>query len=149
MFPLSAQNNFYIILSSYGEGHVKKKSRESFISLVGFQPPKSGYLFGKFTAEQVLKSFSCRNIPCNPLFLDFLIVFYMFWKNQESWEPWSVGFWVNKNSKMQKNSAMFLSLTGQYGFTNNFEILNFIFSNIIPGGVSKISTSRNIKFKKL
>ena len=102
MFPLSAQNNFYIILSSYGEWHVKKKSRQSFISLVGFQPPKSGYLFGKFTAEQVLKSFSGRNIPCNPLFLDFLIVFYMFWKNQESWEPWLVGFWVNKNSKIQK-----------------------------------------------
>ena len=26
MFPLSAQNNFYITLSSYLEGHVKKKT---------------------------------------------------------------------------------------------------------------------------
>ena len=39
-FLLSAQDNFYIILGSYVEGHVKKKSSLNFMSLVGFQVSK-------------------------------------------------------------------------------------------------------------
>ena len=48
----------------------------------------------------------------------------------------------------------FTSLSGDYRFTNYLEILNFLFSNILPGGVStcylpssRVSTSRNIKLK--
>ena len=56
MFLLSAQNNFYSILSSYAEEHVKKNS-----SLLISRPPKSRWIFGKFNAEKVLKSSSGRN----------------------------------------------------------------------------------------
>ena len=45
-------------------------------------------------------------------------------------------------------------MSGDYRFTNYLEILNFLFSNILPGGVStcylpssRVSTSRNIKLK--
>ena len=37
MFPLSAQHDFYIILSSCVEGHVQKSSSQSFMSPVDFQ----------------------------------------------------------------------------------------------------------------
>ena len=37
MFLLSAQNNFYIILSSYVEGREQINSSQNFMSLVGFQ----------------------------------------------------------------------------------------------------------------
>ena len=40
MFLLSAQSNFYIVLSSYVEGHVEKNSGLNFLSSVGFQAPK-------------------------------------------------------------------------------------------------------------
>ena len=36
MFLLSVQTNFYIILSSYIEGHVKQNSSLNFMSFVGF-----------------------------------------------------------------------------------------------------------------
>ena len=49
MFLLSAQNNFYITLSSYVEGHVKKES-----SL------KSGCFLGDFFVELIWQSFSGR-----------------------------------------------------------------------------------------
>ena len=84
MFLLSAQNNFCVILSSYVEGHVKNNSNLNFISLVGFQTSKTGCFFGKFTAEQVLKSFSGRNNSLKPPFFGFLIVSYLVVKNQES-----------------------------------------------------------------
>ena len=37
MFLISAQNKFYVIMSSYVEKHVKKNSSLNFMSLVGFQ----------------------------------------------------------------------------------------------------------------
>ena len=66
MYLLSAQSDFYIILSSYVESHVKKNSSVNFMSSVGFRPPKSECFFGKFTAEQVFKSFSGRNNSLQP-----------------------------------------------------------------------------------
>ena len=48
MFLLSAQNNFYIILSSYVEGHVQKYSSLNFMYSVGFQVSKIQMLFQKF-----------------------------------------------------------------------------------------------------
>ena len=56
MFLFSVQNSFYIILSSYVVGRVKKKFESKCLRLVS-RPPKSERLFGKITAEQVLKYF--------------------------------------------------------------------------------------------
>ena len=61
MFLLSVQTNFYILLSSYVKGHMKKKSSLRFMYLVCFQVSKIWTLFGKFTLEIALKSFSGRN----------------------------------------------------------------------------------------
>ena len=65
MFLLSVQNNFSIILSLYVEGHVKKNSSLNF-TLFGWFPGLQNlnvffFVVEKFTAEQVLKSFSGRN----------------------------------------------------------------------------------------
>ena len=61
MFLLSVRNNFYIRLSSYVEEHVKKFMSEFHV--FGWFPSLQNLdvFFGKFTAEQVLKSFSGRN----------------------------------------------------------------------------------------
>ena len=67
MFLLSVQKNFYIILSLYVEWYVKKNSSLNFMSLVGFQ---ASYI-GKFTVEQVLKSFSGRINSLEPLVFGF------------------------------------------------------------------------------
>ena len=45
MFLLCAQNNFYIKMSSYVEGHVQKNSSLNFMSLVGFQASKIWMFF--------------------------------------------------------------------------------------------------------
>ena len=61
MFILSVQNNFYVILSSYVEAHVIKKSSLNFISPFGFQASKIWMFFGKIFVELVWQSFSGRN----------------------------------------------------------------------------------------
>ena len=71
MFLLSAQNNFYVIMSSYVEGHVKKNPSLNFLSLVGFQASKICKFFRKFTGEQVLKSFLSRNNSLKPPLVGF------------------------------------------------------------------------------
>ena len=55
MFLLSAQNNFYVTLSSYVEEHVKKSSSLNLMSSVGFQASKIWMFFWKtnFHAELV------------------------------------------------------------------------------------------------
>ena len=58
MFLLRAQNAMF---SSYVERQMKKKS-----SLVGFQASKTWMFFGKFTENQVLKSFSGRSNSLKP-----------------------------------------------------------------------------------
>ena len=45
MFLLSAQNNFYIILSSYVQRHVHNNSSLNFMSAVGFQASKIWMFF--------------------------------------------------------------------------------------------------------
>ena len=81
--------------------------------------------------------FQAEIIPRCPMFLDFLTVFHVVWKSQENCRSWLVGFWVSRHSKMPKISVnnFFQFLSSHYGFTNNFEILNFVFSNITPRGV--------------
>ena len=71
--------------------------------MVSFQASKICMFFsGKFTLMQVLKSFP---------FLDFVIVFHLVWKNQESWEVWldgSVTFFPNrKNLYVNFSSLIF------------------------------------------
>ena len=76
------------------------------------------YIFGWFPGLQNLyffkenllcskfgNYFPAEIIPKSPLFLDFLKVFHMVWKNQESGETWLVGFWVCRCWKMQSISA--------------------------------------------
>ena len=46
--------------------------------------------------------FQAEIIPWSPLFWDFLTVFHMVWKHQESCESWLVGFWDSRHSKMPK-----------------------------------------------
>ena len=55
MFLLSAQNNFYIILSSYVEGHVQKDSSLNFMSSVGFQASKMWMIFWKIYCKASLE----------------------------------------------------------------------------------------------
>ena len=146
MLLLSAWNDFYIILSSYVEGYVKKISRLNFMPLVGFQASKIWKFLLKVYSEASLQIIFRKNFfPRTPF--DFRTVFHMVWKNQESCESWLVGFWVSWHSKMQKrfaNSFSFAFLSCYYGFSNYFEILIFVFSNIMRIWVST-STSRNIK----
>ena len=76
--------------------------------------------------------------PWSPMFLNFLKVFHMLWKNQESYESWLIVFWVSMRSKIQKISTnnFFLFLSNHYGFTNYFKIIVFAFFSIIPKVVS-------------
>ena len=63
MFLLSAQNNFYIILSSYVEGHVKKKFKSAF-HVVGWFPGLQNV--DVFLENLLWKSFSSRNNSLEP-----------------------------------------------------------------------------------
>ena len=63
MLLLSAQNSFYIILSSYLEGHVQKNSSLNFMSLVGFQASKMWMFFWKFTCGGTLEIFQTQIVP--------------------------------------------------------------------------------------
>ena len=54
-------------MGSYVEGHVKKSSSLNFMSSVDFLASKICIFFGKFTAEQVMKSFLGRNNSLKPL----------------------------------------------------------------------------------
>ena len=58
----------------------------------------------------------------------------MSWKNQESWEPWLVGFCVKIGTQKWKKklpfSFLLLFLSHHFVFTNSV-ILNFVFANMI------------------
>ena len=72
--------------------------------------------------------FHAEIIPWSPMFLDFLTTFHMVWKNQQSFESWLVWLWVSRHLKTPKiKPTIFLFLSCHYGFTNYFEILNFLF----------------------
>ena len=48
---------------------------------------------------------------------------------------WVLVQWAFKNVKNVYQQYFFTFLSCHYGFTNNFDILNFLFPNIIPGRV--------------
>ena len=91
MFLLSVQTNVYIVLSSHVEGNMTKSHVWVLCLWFISRPAKFECFFWKITMVLNLKPFSGRNNSLEALFLDFAIVFYMIWKNQESWEPWSGG----------------------------------------------------------
>ena len=97
-------------------------------------------LFGKFTCGASFESFPGRTNSLKPPVFSFCNSLPLLWKNQGSWQLWWDLFGGNsRHSKMQNISAtcflFFFALSRHYGFTNCFEILNFVFSNI-PRGVS-------------
>ena len=142
MFLLSAQSNFYIILSSYVEGYVKKNSNLNFMILVSSQVSKMWKCFWKIYFEASFQIiFRKKIISYSLLLFNFRIVFNMVWKNQENYESWLVEFWVGRLLKMQKlstNSFSFAFLSCCFGFSNYFEIL--FFSSTMPRRVSTSGT---------
>ena len=69
---------------------------------------------------------------------DLLIVLHMVCKNQENWESSLVGLLVTSHSEMpniSSNNFFFAFLSCHDRFTNYFEILTFLFSNIIAVAV--------------
>ena len=95
--------------------------------------------------------FQVEKIPWSPMFLDFLIVFRMVWKNQMSCESWLVGL-----EGIQKCQIFQLIISLHFwGVSNYFEISNFVFSDIFSwgGSVCKILTlykaQKIVKFRFL
>ena len=105
LWRLSAQNNSYIILSSYVEGHVQKNSTLNFMSLVGFQASKIWtFFFGKFFMELFWKSFSGRNSSLEfPGVFLFSSSFPYDLLALRVLRDWLDGFWGNRHSEMQKS----------------------------------------------
>ena len=94
-------------MSSYVEWYVKKNSILNFMFSVSFQTsnPKSACFFGKFTAEQDLKTFLSKSNSLKHPFLEIVIVYYLVLKNHKRWELRLEGFWRNRHSNIQKISA--------------------------------------------
>ena len=109
MFLVSAQNNFYIILSSYVKGYLKSE----FHVFSWFPCLQNLAIFWKTYCRANLETLSLENLLA--IFLSFFFSFF------------------------------FAFLSCHFGLMNCFEILNFVFSNVIPGGVSicKILTFPN------
>ena len=107
MFLVSAQNNFYIILSSYVKGYLKSE----FHVFSWFPCLQNLAIFWKTYCRASLETLSLENLLAIFLFFFFFFAF----------------------------------LSCHFGLMNCFEILNFVFSNVIPGGVSicKILTFPN------
>ena len=86
----------------------------------------------KFTAEQLLKSFSGRN--------SLILQQSSIWSGESTeLRDWIRWVWGNRHSKMQKCfcwQIFCVFLSHHYRFTNCFEILRFIFSNLLPRRVS-------------
>ena len=97
-------------------------------------------IFWNWLCSKFWNHFQAKIIPWNPMFWDFLKVFHIIWKNQESCRSWLVEFWVSRHSEMSNisvNIYFCAFLSCHYGFTNYFEILNSVFFNIIPRGVAR------------
>ena len=109
---------------------MKQNSSQNFVSLVGFQASEiwmffSWKIYCRASFEIIFRQ---KEFPKTSCFFLFSIGFHMVWKNQESWELWLDGFWVNRNSKMQN----FLPKIYQ----KEFQPVKYY--------LSRISTSRNI-----
>ena len=85
MFLLNPQNNFYIILSSYVEGHVIKKFMSELYVFDWFPGLQNLDVFWKIYCEALLRNhFQAEIKPQSLLFLDFVIVFHIILKNQKN-----------------------------------------------------------------
>ena len=115
----------------------KKIQTWTFKTLYGFQPSKIWMFFWKSTVEQVSKSFSGRNNSLKPPVFEFCD--NLPYDLEESIElrtliSWVLGLLAFKNAKFQPTS-FFLFLSCHYGFTYYFDILIFLFSVCMGGGV--------------
>ena len=97
MFPLSVQNN-YFILSLCVKGHVKKNTSLNFMSFVGFQASKMCTLFWKIYWRASFEINLGRNNSLKPPVFGFWDILPLVFKNQESWELWLDRFWGNRHS---------------------------------------------------
>ena len=73
------------------------------------------------------------------IWMIFLIVFHMVWKNQESGQPWLIGLADVETCRTFLPARFFFFfsfLSHHYGFTTYLEILHFLLSNVIPRVVS-------------
>ena len=123
------------------------------MSLVHFQASKIWIFFGKFTAELVLKSASGQNNFLEaPVFEFSNSLPYDLEESrvQRAFIGWVQGYQTFKNVKNFSQKFLFAFLSYHYEFTNCFQVLNFVFSNIIPRGVltCKILTFQDQYFQK-
>ena len=125
----------------YAEQNVQKKIKFEFHVFSWFPGLQNLDVFWKFFCRAILEMiFRCRNSSLlRTPFFDFLTIFHMVWKNQESWEIiWLDVCWGNqafKNAKKILLTIFFFFCFFKpplWIYTNCFEILNFVFSNIIP-----------------
>ena len=118
-------------------------------------PPKLGCFLEHILWSYFENHLQAEIVPGSPLFFDFLTVFHMIWKNQESWEIWLDGFWVGRRSKMQKLSAKnsflhFWAAIMDLLITLKYQFLLFLIAYLeefqsVKYYLSRISTSRSIK----
>ena len=95
------------------------------MSLVGFQASKIWmFFFGKFTVEQVLKSFSGRNSFLKSSVFGFYDALSYDLEKSKEWR--ALISWVLISCVI---------LSSRCGFANYFDILNFLFQIYIQEGV--------------
>ena len=137
MFLLSTQKNLCIMLNSYVVKGMCKKIQVWISCLqLASRPPKCGCFLENILGSYFGNHFQAEIVPYSPLFFYFQTVFHMVWENQESWVLgffWVIG--IQKCKIFSSDKFFFVFLSCHYGFMNCFEILNFVFSNIISGGV--------------
>ena len=135
---------------------MKKNYSLSFMCLVRFQAYKMCF-FGKFTAGLVLKSLSGRNKSLEAHvfgFSDSLPYDLEESRDLRALISWVLSWQAFKNAKKYLQ-FFFVFLSCHYGFTNYFYILIFFLISYqeefqtVQYYISRISTSRNIKLKKL
>ena len=85
IFLLSTQKQFLYYIEFLCRRACEKQLKLEFLHLpLVSGSPKSGCFVRKFSMDQVLESLSDRNNSREPQFLDFVTVFHMLWKDQES-----------------------------------------------------------------
>ena len=95
------------------------------------RPPKCKCFLGKFTVDEVLKLFSGRNNSLKLPVFGFCDRRRI--KRVESFDKMGFGVIDIQQCQIFLLKFFFLFFSCHYGFTNCFKIINFVFSNIIPG----------------
>ena len=134
--PINCPKQFlYYIESISRRACDKKKSNLNSMYLVNFQPSKIWMFFGKFTVEEVLKSFSDRNNSLKPLFFGFGDPYDL----EDSIKLWALISWV-LGLQAFKTAKKFLQFFACFWAA----IMDWLIISTCYF-LSRISTSRNIK----